>query len=38
MDVCGRQLHRSYRGNRGVFVETAKADFNKLFEVLVGPR
>lgn len=25
-------------GNRGVFVETAKADFNKLFEVLVGPR
>ena len=25
-------------GNRGVFVETAKADFNKLFEALVGPR
>ncbi len=25
-------------GNRGVFVETAKADFNKLFEILVGPR
>jgi len=25
-------------GKRGVFVETAKADFNKLFEVLVGPR
>ncbi|HEX3035426.1 MAG TPA: DUF2173 family protein [Thermodesulfobacteriota bacterium] len=25
-------------GNRGVFVETAKADFNKLFESLVGPR
>jgi roadblock/LC7 domain-containing protein len=23
-------------GYRGVFVETAKADFNKLFEVLVG--
>jgi roadblock/LC7 domain-containing protein len=25
-------------GTRGVFVETAKADFNKLFEVLVGSR
>ena len=25
-------------GNRGVFVETAQADFNKLFPVLVGPR
>ena len=25
-------------GNRGVFVETAKADFNKLFEALVGSR
>ena len=25
-------------GTRGVFVETAKADFNKLFQVLVGPR
>ncbi len=25
-------------GNRGVFVETAKADFNRLFEVLVGER
>lgn len=25
-------------GNRGVFVETARADFNKLFEALVGPR
>ncbi len=23
-------------GNRGVFVETAKADFNELFRVLVG--
>jgi roadblock/LC7 domain-containing protein len=23
-------------GTRGVFVETAKADFNRLFEVLVG--
>lgn len=23
-------------GNRGVFVETAKADFNQLFEILVG--
>jgi roadblock/LC7 domain-containing protein len=25
-------------GNRGVFIETAKADFNQLFEVLVGSR
>jgi roadblock/LC7 domain-containing protein len=25
-------------GNRGVFVETAKADFNRLFEALVGSR
>jgi roadblock/LC7 domain-containing protein len=25
-------------GNKGVFVETAKADFNKLFEALVGKR
>jgi roadblock/LC7 domain-containing protein len=25
-------------GTKGVFVETAKADFNHLFEVLVGPR
>jgi roadblock/LC7 domain-containing protein len=25
-------------GNRGVFVETARADFTKLFETLVGPR
>jgi roadblock/LC7 domain-containing protein len=25
-------------GNKGVFIETAKADFNKLFEVLVGTR
>lgn len=25
-------------GNRGVFVETAKADFNQLFQALVGPR
>lgn len=23
-------------GNRGVFIETAKADYNRLFEVLVG--
>ncbi len=23
-------------GNRGVFIETAKADFNQLFQVLVG--
>jgi len=25
-------------GNKGVFVETSKADFNKLFDVLVGKR
>lgn len=25
-------------GNRGVFVETAKADFNRLFEALIGSR
>ena len=25
-------------GNRGVFVETARADFNRLFEALVGGR
>ncbi|MCA1848218.1 MAG: DUF2173 family protein [Actinobacteria bacterium] len=25
-------------GNRGVFIETAKADFNQLFEALVGNR
>jgi roadblock/LC7 domain-containing protein len=25
-------------GNKGVFIETAKADFNQLFEVLVGKR
>jgi roadblock/LC7 domain-containing protein len=25
-------------GNKGVFVETAAADFNRLFEVLVGQR
>ncbi len=25
-------------GNKGVFVKTAEADFNRLFEVLVGPR
>jgi roadblock/LC7 domain-containing protein len=23
-------------GNQGVFIETAKTDFNQLFEVLVG--
>ncbi len=25
-------------GNQGVFIETAKADFNQLFKVLVGER
>ena len=24
-------------GNKGVFVQTAKADFNRLFQALVGP-
>lgn len=25
-------------GNKGVFVETAKADFNRLFSLLIGPQ
>ncbi len=25
-------------GNKGVFIETAKADFNQLFQILVGER
>jgi len=25
-------------GHRGVFVKTVEADFNQLFEALVGPR
>ncbi len=25
-------------GTRGVYVETAKADYNRLFEALIGPR
>jgi roadblock/LC7 domain-containing protein len=25
-------------GYRGVFIQTAKADFNKLFETLIGSR
>ena len=25
-------------GNRGIFIETEKADFNQLFEVLEGSR
>lgn len=35
---AGGQWTVAIGGNRGVFVETAKADFNKLFEALVGPR
>lgn len=34
----GREWTVAVGGNRGVFVETAKADFNKLFEALVGSR
>jgi roadblock/LC7 domain-containing protein len=26
------------RGTKGVFIETAKADFNDLFRVLIGER
>jgi roadblock/LC7 domain-containing protein len=25
-------------GNKGLFVETARADFNQLFQTLAGPR
>jgi roadblock/LC7 domain-containing protein len=35
---CGGDWTVAIGGNIGVFVETSKADFNKLFGVLVGPR
>lgn len=34
----GGDLTVAIGGNKGVFVETAKADFNQLFRVLVGNR
>ena len=33
---CGGDWTVAVGGNRGVFVETSKADFNKLFQVLIG--
>lgn len=33
---CGGDWTIAIGGTRGVFVETAKADFNQLFRVLVG--
>jgi roadblock/LC7 domain-containing protein len=35
---AGGDMTAAIGGSRGVFVETAKADFNRLFEALVGPR
>ncbi len=35
---AGGDMTVAIGGNKGVFVETAKADFNQLFEALVGPR
>ena len=32
----GGEMTAAIGGNKGVFVETAKADFNQLFQVLVG--
>ena len=34
----GGELTIAVGGNRGVFVKTAEADFNQLFEVLIQPR
>jgi roadblock/LC7 domain-containing protein len=34
----GGQYTVCVAGNKGIFVETAKADFNQLFAALVGPR
>jgi roadblock/LC7 domain-containing protein len=34
----GGQYTVAVGGRRGVFVETDKADFNKLFATLIGPR
>jgi roadblock/LC7 domain-containing protein len=33
---AGGDMTVAVGGNRGVFIETAKADFNQLFQVLVG--
>ncbi|MFQ5615331.1 MAG: DUF2173 family protein [Anaerolineales bacterium] len=33
---AGGDMTVAVGGNKGVFVETAKADFNQLFQVLVG--
>jgi roadblock/LC7 domain-containing protein len=35
---AGGDLTVAIGGGKGVFIETAKADFNRLFEVLVGQR
>jgi len=34
----GGQYTVAVGGNRGVFIETAKVDFNKLFDTLIGQR
>lgn len=34
----GGDLTIAIGGSRGVFVKTAEADFNQLFEALIGPR
>lgn len=34
----GGDLTIAVGGNRGVFAKTAEADFNQLFEALIGPR
>ena len=35
---AGGDMTVAIGGNKGVFIETAKADFNQLFQVLVGER
>jgi roadblock/LC7 domain-containing protein len=35
---AGGDMTVAIGGNKGVFVETTKADFNQLFQVLVGER
>lgn len=35
---AGGDMTVAIGGNKGVFVQTAKADFNKLFDALVGKR
>lgn len=34
----GGQYTVAVGGTRGVFIETVKADFSRLFEALIGPR